>query len=142
MQSLDDIAPGRSGAEREFAAAFERLREDRPLRLPKGTPVSQNNVAKEAGCTASALRKDRFPELVEQIQDLVRPSTNRSNGVSQRLANAEQRNKCLLEEQAAQRGRYALETSRVLSLLAEVAELRRQVKALESELRGNIKSLK
>ena len=39
--------------------------------LPKGTLVSQNNVAKEAGCDPSALRKARFPLLVLSIQEWV-----------------------------------------------------------------------
>jgi len=33
-----------------------------------GTPVSQNNVAKEAGCDPSALKKSRFPTIVSEIQ--------------------------------------------------------------------------
>lgn len=55
-------------AEDNFRAAFERLRTGTPKVLPAGTPVSQNNVAKEAGCDSSALRKSRFPKLVEEIQ--------------------------------------------------------------------------
>lgn len=39
--------------------------------LPKGVPVSQNNVAKEAGCDPSALRKARFPLLVLEIQEWI-----------------------------------------------------------------------
>jgi hypothetical protein len=35
-------------AELSFRQSFERLKTDEPIRLPKGTPVSQNNVAKEA----------------------------------------------------------------------------------------------
>ncbi|MDN6883828.1 hypothetical protein QMO14_09495 [Variovorax sp. CAN2819] len=104
--------------------------------------MSQNNVAKEAGCTASALRKERFPELVKQIQDFVAPSAKAPNDLRERLAHAEQRNKLLLQERAALRDRYDLQTSRVLSLLAETAELKRQIKILESELRGNIRPLR
>lgn len=39
--------------------------------MPKGAQVSQNNVAKEAGCDPSALRKSRFPLLVIAIQEWV-----------------------------------------------------------------------
>jgi hypothetical protein len=52
---------GGETAEQRFRAAFERLKE-------RGTPVSQNKVAKEAGCDPTALRKTRFPALVEEIQ--------------------------------------------------------------------------
>ncbi|XKH60741.1 hypothetical protein LG290_02880 [Halomonas sediminis] len=61
-----------SKAELKFREAFERLKAGKPDILPKGTPLSQNNVAKEAGKEAgvdpSALRRARFPELVADIQ--------------------------------------------------------------------------
>lgn len=55
-------------AEERFRAAFERLKEGMPIVVPKGTSVSQNNVAKEAGTDPSALRKARFPALIREIQ--------------------------------------------------------------------------
>lgn len=58
-------------AEQRFRDAFERLKLGIPQVLPKGTPVSQNNVAKEAGCDPSAMRKTRFPLLVLAIQEWV-----------------------------------------------------------------------
>lgn len=63
-----DPAPN---AEQRFRDAFDRLKIGVPHLLPKGTPVSQNNVAKEAGCDPSALRKGRFPLLVIAIQEWV-----------------------------------------------------------------------
>jgi hypothetical protein len=58
-------------AEQRFRDAFERLKLGVPEVLLKGTHVSQNNVAKEAGCDPSALRKSRFPLLVIAIQEWV-----------------------------------------------------------------------
>lgn len=58
-------------AEQRFRDAFDRLKLGIPQVLPKGTAVSQNNVAKEAGCDPSALRKTRFPLLVLEIQEWV-----------------------------------------------------------------------
>ena len=60
-----------SKAELKFRDAFERLKQDKPDILAKGTPLSQNNVAKEAGVDPSALRRTRFPELVSEIQDWI-----------------------------------------------------------------------
>lgn len=57
-----------SKAELKFRAAFERLKAGKPDILPKGAPLSQNNVAKEAGVDPSALRRARFPELVADIK--------------------------------------------------------------------------
>jgi len=58
-------------AEARFSQAFERLKAGEPRVLPKGSPVSQNNVAKEAGKDPSALKKARFPALVAAIQAYV-----------------------------------------------------------------------
>ena len=57
-----------SRAERMFREAFERLKLGQPTVLPRGTPVTQNNVAREAGVDPSALKKKRFPSLVAEIQ--------------------------------------------------------------------------
>lgn len=57
-----------SKAEIKFREAFERLKVGKPNILPKGTLLSQNNVAKETGVDPSALRRTRFPELVAEIQ--------------------------------------------------------------------------
>ncbi|WP_224001811.1 hypothetical protein [Cupriavidus pinatubonensis] len=59
-------------AEQRFRAAFERLKADNPSVLPRGTPVSQNNVAKEAGTDPTALRKARYPTLIREIQTWVK----------------------------------------------------------------------
>jgi flagellin-like hook-associated protein FlgL len=55
-------------AEDRFRQAFERLKAGEPKLLKLGTPVTQNNVAREAGCDPSALKKARFPALIRQIQ--------------------------------------------------------------------------
>jgi DNA primase large subunit len=61
-----------SKAENLFRAAYERLKANVPVNLPIGTPVTQNNVAKEAGNHPTALKKDRFPLLVLEIQDYLK----------------------------------------------------------------------
>lgn len=59
-------------AETSFRSSFQRLKSDCPRVLKKGTKVSQNNVAREAGLDPSALKKSRFPELIYEIQEWVR----------------------------------------------------------------------
>lgn len=58
-------------AEANFREAFERLKVGAQKVLLVDAQVSQNNVAKEAGCDPSALRKSRFPSLVAEIQNYV-----------------------------------------------------------------------
>lgn len=55
-------------AEQRFRQAFERLKDGNPQVLPRGTVVSQNNVAREAGTDPTALRKARYPALIREIQ--------------------------------------------------------------------------
>lgn len=77
-------------AEANFREAFERLKIGTPKVLPADAQLSQNNVAKEAGCDPSALRKSRFPSLVAEIQNYVaahggeRPESERQKLLKQR----------------------------------------------------------
>lgn len=63
-------------AEKLFQDAFDRLKHGKPIRLPRSTPVSQNNVAKEAGRDPSALRKSRYPRLIREIQKWIEDNGN------------------------------------------------------------------
>ena len=77
-------------AEANFREAFERLKIGASKVLPGDAQVSQNNVAKEAGCDPSALRKSRFPSLVAEIQNYIaahggeRPESERQSLLKQR----------------------------------------------------------
>ncbi|WP_201696331.1 hypothetical protein [Paraburkholderia hiiakae] len=77
-------------AEAEYRAAFERLKKGKPERLPLSMPVSQNNVAREAGCDPSALKKSRFPALIAEIQQYLvehggeKPASARQTKLAQR----------------------------------------------------------
>jgi len=102
-----------------------------PKILPKGSKVSQNNVAREAGCTPSALRKERFPNLIERIKTFIeRTEVKEKNsqfslnnkGVSHPIKIKAQRFEIL----------EADSTSKILSLLAEVSELRAHILKLQS----------
>ena len=55
-----------------FREAYERLKSNTPINVPKGTVVSQNNVAKEAGKHPTALKKERFPMFVLEIQEYLK----------------------------------------------------------------------
>lgn len=55
-------------AETAFREAFERLKTGRTHIVEKGSRPTQNNVAREAGVDPSALKKSRFPGLIEEIQ--------------------------------------------------------------------------
>ncbi|EIM16993.1 hypothetical protein [Pseudomonas chlororaphis] len=116
-----------------YRAAFERLKNDEPQRLPKGTPISQNNVAKEAGSDPSALKKSRFPTLIAEIQKYVeahlddRPESAHQVRVSARKKNRSLRER--MENVVQQRDHLASllteADATILELLDRVAELER-----------------
>jgi hypothetical protein len=86
-------------AERTFQEAFDRLKRDKPKLLPKGTKVTQNNVAREAGLDPSALKKARFPVLIEEIQRWVVEHGQENKGSpSQAIYAQRNRNRTLREQ--------------------------------------------
>ncbi len=124
------------GAEERFREAFGRLKSHDLKILKPGAPVTQNNVAREAGCDPSALKKVRFPDLVREIQAYVElhpaeqsHSTPTTKG--RRSANRTARER--LEDTIRQRDHVqSILTSanaRIIELSEEVQSLRRQMDA-------------
>lgn len=125
------------GAEERFREAFERLKSDDLKVLKPGAPVTQNNVAREAGCDPSALKKVRFPALVREIQAYVElhPAEQSSTAPTtkgRRSANRTARER--LEDTIRQRDHVqSILTSanaRIIELSEEVQSLRRQIDAI------------
>lgn len=116
-----------------YRAAFERLKNDEPQRLPKGTPISQNNVAKEAGSDPSALKRSRFPTLIAEIQKYVDDHIdNRPESAHQVRVSARKKNRSFRERMDAivqQRDHLASllteADATILELLDRVSELER-----------------
>lgn len=131
MSSNPDSTPKMGRAESAFREAFERLKNGKPDRLPRSTPISQNNVAKEAGCVPSALRKSRFPSLIAEIQRWVEeyasdaPRSPRQTLLAQRSRNRSLKEK--IKELKAERdhaGSLLVEANRkILELMQEKAAL-------------------
>ncbi|WP_321930789.1 hypothetical protein [Paraburkholderia guartelaensis] len=121
-------------AEMRFRDAFHRLRNGEPTTMPHGTAVTQNNIAREAGCDPSALRKSRFPALVREIQAYV--ELHNSDRPSRHLINAERRgHRRTLEERLAdallQRD---FAQSMVVSANRRIIELTEQVHSLQRQI--------
>lgn len=121
--------PGPEGrAERQFREAFERLKQGQPRRMPNGTKVTQNNVAKEAGTVPSGLRRARFPTLVRDIQEWIAAhggeapqQSPRQKSIAQRARNRDLRERIL--ELEAQRddafGKLVSAEARIVELTIE-----------------------
>ncbi|KVH42595.1 hypothetical protein [Burkholderia diffusa] len=121
-------------AEMRFRQAFERIKNNEPQLLPRGSAVTQNNVAREAGCDPSALKKSRFPALIREIRAYV--ELYRVECPSKRQANIMQRrSRRTLEERLADtmRQRDAAQ-SLVVSANRRIIELTNQVQSLQRQI--------
>ncbi|MCD4866440.1 MULTISPECIES: hypothetical protein [Pseudomonas] len=131
-QSSPTIRPA---AADQYRAAFERLKANKPDRLPKGSLVSQNNVAKEAGTDPSSLKKSRFPLLISEIQSYIKEkSLNQPLSARQASLHARAKNKKLhdrilqLVEQRDHLVSLLCEAdAKILELYDRVLELERQL---------------
>lgn len=134
-------------AETNFREAFERLKAGTPKVMPAGTMVSQNNVAKEAGCDPSALRKSRFPGLVDEIQAyLATHNPERPQSERQRLLKARQVSRGKTETIASLKLQRDDLASRLVEADELISRLTLRVRDLEAKLdviepRANIRPL-
>lgn len=126
-------------AEQRFRDAFERLKLGVPQLLPKGTSVSQNNVAKEAGCDPSALRKSRFPLLVIEIQEWLeahkseQPPSERQRLLKQRRKNRDTRETIadLKKQRDTTAGLLADADRKIMELSEKVTDLQAKLDELQ-----------
>lgn len=125
-------------AEQRFRQAFERLKANKPTVLKSGSPVSQNNVAKEAGCDPSALRKARFPSLIREIQAYIeinkqeRPS-KRKELLRQRglRADIKKRLEAVLAQRDTAQSQLISAQQRVVELTLELQSVKDQLATLQ-----------
>lgn len=121
-------------AESEFRAAFLRLTRNAPTRVPKGTPVSQNNVAREAGRDPSALRKSRYPSLIREIQEFVSRGPLPQQPFPRQSALASRRRSKALKQRVAQlKADRDLALSQLTSANARIVELENRLRVLEND---------
>ena len=124
-------------AEANFRAAFERLKISAPKILPRGAQVSQNNVAKEAGCDPSAPRKSRFPSLVAEIQNYV-PAHGGDSPESERqkLLKQRQRSRTARETIADLKKQRDVAAGLLVEANAQIAILTRRLAYAEARING------
>ena len=126
-------------AEQRFRESFERIKLGATEVLPKGVRVSQNNVAKEAGCDPSALRKSRFPLLIIEIQEWIKTNNDETqNSIRTKLLKRRQKNrdtKEVISDLRKQRdiavGMMGDANLRILELSKMVDDLRARLDALQ-----------
>lgn len=129
-------------AEEKFRQAFDRLKAGKSVHIALGSPVTQNNVAREAGLDPSALKKARFPTLIAAIQLYIQ-----EHGELAGDSGRKQRARLRVDKKELSEQVKALEAQRdvaqsqllsaqraVLELLQEIADLRTRIAELSGEV--------
>lgn len=115
-------------AEQEFRDAFTRLKKGKTLRLPLGEPVTQNNVSREAGRDPSALKKDRYPLLILEIQAYISSQLEQKKEGKRSKDNRARTNKQKVEDYRKQIDHLssivAAQNSKIEELLDEIEHLK------------------
>lgn len=121
-------------AEQRFREAFQRLKANKPTLLEPGTAVTQNNVAREAGCDPSALRKTRFPSLIREIQAHVEIRSanlqlSRQKRIEKRAArsNLTARIREVSEERDSAQSKLVSAHQRIVELMVQVSQLEKDL---------------
>ena len=123
-----------SRAEVKFREAFERVKTGKTEYVPRGSKVSQNAVAKEAGVLPSALRSPRFPDLcreiaswIEEHKDNPAQKSGRQKILAERSARREVHQR--LQEMKSQRD---IALSKLLCAETHILELTMEVRRLRA----------
>lgn len=116
-----------SNALDEYFEALERLKKNQPIKVPKGTKITNDSVALEAGRSKGSIKKSRpmFSDLIEATKQAAQAQAKPSDDLKEKLdrtrAGADKYRR-LYEEALA----------RELSLLHEVNELKQKLGKLKS----------
>ena len=140
--SSSSTSPQQVGAaEAAFQAAFVRLKIGKPQVLAKGSPVTQNNVAREAGRDPSALKKDRYPALIREIQTWIEKGVSAPNTTptpQQAVKSARRRSNKLAERIEELKRDRDIAQSLLMSAQKELLELWHEVRALRAATTNNV----
>ena len=118
MKEIDIV-----GAIDDYYAALERLKSNKPLRLPKGTLISKDTVALEAGRKRSSIKKSRpmFDNLIIDIESSALQQNKHAQDSKDALIQ-------LKSEKEHYRNLYHEALNRELMLLKRLADLERGLK--------------
>lgn len=114
----------------EYFEALERLRINRPIRMPKNTKITNDSVSAEAGRGKGSIKKSRpiFQELIMAIDEAAVEQLKPADALSDKLEKA---------KSSAARYREQLDAAlaREVSLLRELYAVKKQLALLTG---GNV----
>lgn len=125
------------GAVDNYLSALERLKNNTPVVLPKGTRISKDTVALEAGRKRSSIKKSR-PQFASLIEEIELASSTQSKPTEHSKDNLDK----IKSEKAHYRALYQEALNRELMLVKRLAELQKQLKLMSDNNTNNLYALK
>ena len=109
----------------DYVDALERLKEGKPVVVPKGTKITKDAVALEAGRGKGSIKKSRavFSDLIEAIDEAAKAQASPETARKDQLARVKSKAEQYRTELDAALGRE-------LCLLREIFELKKELKRL------------
>lgn len=111
----------------EYWEALDRLTNNTPIRLPKGTPINNDSVALEAGRGRGSIKKSRnaFSALIEAIKTADTANTSKKVDVKIQLENEKSKKENYREL-------YHLSLNREIMLLERLDQLEKRLKQISN----------
>jgi len=129
-------------AESNYRDAFERLKANRPIVLTVGIPVTQNNVAKEAGAVPSALRRERYPQLCDEIQRWSKDNPGASpKSKTSKSGTSSKQNEALKERHERLKKQHDAILSKLIMAERVIVDLTKENNRLKSRQRSEVSPL-
>lgn len=126
-------------ADDDYLAALDRLERDEPQILPKGTLISNDTTALEAGRKRGSIKRLRHPELCKKIDEAAERQRSRVEVVSVssvedvKKSKSTGADKALKEQYKTLERDYKIALQKNISLVYEVFTLKKKIADLEKK---------
>ena len=121
----------RQSAEQEFRAAWQRIKDGKPIRITVGAPATLANIAREAGKDPSSLKRSRYPLLVHEVETdnqlIAELPASVDRSLSSQLNGARDENRRILLDMDVLRAERDALKSQVLNLQLALLEKTQQL---------------
>ena len=111
----------------DYYAALERLKANKTIILPKGSAISNDTVAMEAGRKRGSIKKSRHVALVEAIELVAQQVGQNILSSAQQIEQAKSKTKAVKSDYEQLKEDYEKLLEKCTSLLMENFELRRKI---------------
>ncbi|MCD0188998.1 hypothetical protein [Acinetobacter sp. PW68] len=110
----------------EYYAALERLKANKPTKLPKGSAINNDTVALEAGRKRGSIKKSRYAVLVEAIGQAANEAGQNVPSTAQQIEQARNKTKAVKSDYEQLKEDYEKLLEKCNSLLLENFELKQK----------------